>query len=91
MKYFRLVLTAASPNIAGSVLLKIKEGRLGRTKDIHSLIVTAATCNEAVAIFLFGVAVGIVFYSGTYVHMACSRGYRKKKKLQCIQCITTDS
>ncbi|KAJ6640327.1 Sodium/hydrogen exchanger 9B2, partial [Pseudolycoriella hygida] len=62
-----LVLTAISSNIIEDVLLKLKEKRFGLNKDIHTLIIAVTSCNNIVAIFLFGISTGIVFSQGPFV------------------------
>lgn len=64
-RYFRLVITAVSPNVVVNVLFKLKEKRLGLNKGIQTLIIAVASCNNIISIFLFGVAIGIAFSTGT--------------------------
>lgn len=59
-------MTAISPNIVGSVLLTLKEKRLGLNKGIHSLIIAVANCNDVIAICLFGIAMGMLFSTGIH-------------------------
>ncbi|XP_046805157.1 sodium/hydrogen exchanger 9B2 isoform X1 [Lucilia cuprina] len=60
-----LVITAVSPNVVVTVMLKLKEERLGLNNGIHTLIYAMTTCNDVVAIFLFGVFCGVIFSTGT--------------------------
>ncbi|XP_059218375.1 sodium/hydrogen exchanger 9B2 [Stomoxys calcitrans] len=59
-----LVITAVSPNVVVTVMLKLKEDRLGLNNGIHTLIYAMTTCNDVVAIFLFGVINGVIFSTG---------------------------
>uniref|UniRef100_T1PB99 Sodium/hydrogen exchanger family protein n=1 Tax=Musca domestica TaxID=7370 RepID=T1PB99_MUSDO len=59
-----LVVTAVSPNVVVTVMLKLKEDRLGLNNGIHTLIYAMTTCNDVVAIFVFGVINGVIFSSG---------------------------
>ncbi|KAM7364323.1 na[+]/H[+] hydrogen antiporter 2 isoform 1-T4 [Cochliomyia hominivorax] len=59
-----LVITAVSPNVVVTVMLKLKEERLGLNSGIHTLIYAMTTCNDVVAIFLFGVFCGVIFTTG---------------------------
>ncbi|XP_075146265.1 na[+]/H[+] hydrogen antiporter 2 [Haematobia irritans] len=59
-----LVVTAVSPNVVVTVMLKLKEDRLGLNNGIHTLIYAMTTCNDVVAIFVFGVINGVVFSTG---------------------------
>lgn len=61
---FSLVITAVSPNVVVTVMLKLKEDRLGLNNGIHTLIYAMTTCNDVVAIFLFGVINGVIFATG---------------------------
>ena len=45
-------------------MLKLKEERLGLNGGIHTLIYAMTTCNDVVAIFLFGVFVGVIYSTG---------------------------
>ncbi|XP_064552233.1 sodium/hydrogen exchanger 9B1 [Drosophila montana] len=56
-----LVITAVSPNVVVTVMLKLKEDRLGLNSGIHTLIYAMTTCNDVVAIFMFGVVISIIF------------------------------
>ncbi|EDV94686.1 GH18256 [Drosophila grimshawi] len=56
-----LVITAVSPNVVVTVMLKLKEDRLGLNSGIHTLIYAMTTCNDVVAIFMFGVIISIIF------------------------------
>ncbi|XP_017082762.1 sodium/hydrogen exchanger 9B2 isoform X2 [Drosophila eugracilis] len=56
-----LVITAVSPNVVVTVMLKLKEDRLGLNSGIHTLIYAMTTCNDVVAIFLFGVIISVIF------------------------------
>ncbi|KAH8354411.1 hypothetical protein KR084_010374, partial [Drosophila pseudotakahashii] len=58
-----LVITAVSPNVVVTVMLKLKEDRLGLNSGIHTLIYAMTTCNDVVAIFMFGVIISVVFSS----------------------------
>ncbi|XP_065372260.1 sodium/hydrogen exchanger 9B2 [Calliphora vicina] len=60
-----LVITAVSPNVVVTVMLKLKEERLGLNSGIHTLIYAMTTCNDVVAIFLFGVFCGVIFSTGS--------------------------
>ncbi|XP_050100008.1 sodium/hydrogen exchanger 9B2 isoform X2 [Anopheles aquasalis] len=59
-----LVVTAISPNVVVTVLLRLKEERLGMNKGIHTLIIAVTSCNDVLAIFLFGVILGLIFTTG---------------------------
>ncbi|XP_052891421.1 sodium/hydrogen exchanger 9B2 isoform X2 [Anopheles moucheti] len=59
-----LVVTAISPNVVVTVLLRLKEERLGLNKGIHTLIIAMTSCNDVLAIFLFGVILGVIFSTG---------------------------
>lgn len=61
-----LVVTAVSPNVVVTVLLRLKEERLGMNKGIHTLIIAMTSCNDVLAIFLFGVILGVIFSTGEY-------------------------
>ncbi|XP_067630189.1 sodium/hydrogen exchanger 9B2 [Eurosta solidaginis] len=56
-----LVITAVSPNVVVTVMLKLKEERLGLNSGIHTLIYAMTSCNDVVAIFLFGVIMSVMF------------------------------
>ncbi|XP_053947042.1 sodium/hydrogen exchanger 9B2 isoform X2 [Anastrepha ludens] len=56
-----LVVTAVSPNVVVTVMLKLKEERLGLNSGIHTLIYAMTSCNDVVAIFLFGVIMSVIF------------------------------
>ncbi|KRG02350.1 sodium/hydrogen exchanger 9B1 isoform X1 [Drosophila mojavensis] len=56
-----LVITAVSPNVVVTVMLKLKEDRLGLNSGIHTLIYAMTTCNDVVAIFLFGAVISMIF------------------------------
>ncbi|EDV54072.2 sodium/hydrogen exchanger 9B2 isoform X2 [Drosophila erecta] len=56
-----LVITAVSPNVVVTVMLKLKEDRLGLNSGIHTLIYAMTTCNDVVAIFMFGVIISVIF------------------------------
>uniref|UniRef100_A0A182QZB4 Cation/H+ exchanger transmembrane domain-containing protein n=1 Tax=Anopheles farauti TaxID=69004 RepID=A0A182QZB4_9DIPT len=59
-----LVETAISPNVVVTVLLRLREERLGLNKGIHTLIIAMTSCNDVLAIFLFGVILGVIFSTG---------------------------
>uniref|UniRef100_A0A1A9ZZS2 Cation/H+ exchanger transmembrane domain-containing protein n=1 Tax=Glossina pallidipes TaxID=7398 RepID=A0A1A9ZZS2_GLOPL len=59
-----LIITAVSPNVVVTVMLKLKEERLGLNGGIHTLIYAMTACNDILAIFLFGVMIGIIFSKG---------------------------
>ncbi|XP_061505100.1 sodium/hydrogen exchanger 9B2 isoform X3 [Anopheles gambiae] len=59
-----LVVTAISPNVVVTVLLRLREERLGLNKGIHTLIIAMTSCNDVLAIFLFGVILGVIFSTG---------------------------
>ncbi|KAL9891584.1 na[+]/H[+] hydrogen antiporter 2 isoform 6-T10 [Glossina fuscipes fuscipes] len=59
-----LIITAVSPNVVVTVMLKLKEERLGLNDGIHTLIYAMTACNDILAIFLFGVMIGIIFSKG---------------------------
>lgn len=42
--------------------------RLGMNKGIHTIIIAMLSCNDVIAIFLFGVLLGIVFSTGNLTH-----------------------
>lgn len=60
-----LVVTAVSPNVVVTILLHLREQRLGLNGGIHTLIIAATSCNDVLAIFLFGVVLGMIFATGT--------------------------
>ncbi|XP_060647557.1 sodium/hydrogen exchanger 9B1 isoform X1 [Drosophila nasuta] len=60
-----LVITAVSPNVVVTVMLKLKEDRLGLNSGIHTLIYAMTTCNDVVAIFMFGVIISVIFSSSS--------------------------
>ncbi|XP_023176845.2 sodium/hydrogen exchanger 9B1 isoform X2 [Drosophila hydei] len=60
-----LVITAVSPNVVVTVMLKLKEDRLGLNSGIHTLIYAMTTCNDVVAIFMFGVVISMIFSTGS--------------------------
>ena len=59
-----MVVTAISPNVVVTVLLRLKEERLGMNKGIHTMIIAMTSCNDVIAIFLFGVLLGVIFATG---------------------------
>ncbi|XP_055524834.1 sodium/hydrogen exchanger 9B2 isoform X2 [Wyeomyia smithii] len=59
-----LVVTAVSPNVVVTVLLRLQEEKLGLNKGIHTLIIAMTSCNDVLAIFLFGVLLGVTFSTG---------------------------
>lgn len=66
LSIFSLVITAVSPNVVVTVMLKLKEDRLGLNSGIHTLIYAMTTCNDVLAIFLFGVFCGVIFSTGEF-------------------------
>lgn len=60
-----LVVTAVSPNVVVTILLRLREERLGLNKGIHTLIIAMTSCNDVLAIFLFGVVLNCIFVSGS--------------------------
>ncbi|KAG5673012.1 hypothetical protein PVAND_003091 [Polypedilum vanderplanki] len=62
------IVTAISPNVVVSILLNLKEERLGLNKGIHTVIIAVTSCNDVIAIFLFGVVLGIAFSTGNLTH-----------------------
>ncbi|XP_017847791.1 sodium/hydrogen exchanger 9B1 [Drosophila busckii] len=56
-----LVITAVSPNVVVTVMLKLKEERLGLNNGIHTLIYAMTACNDVVSIFMFGVIVSVIY------------------------------
>lgn len=60
-----LVVTAVSPNVVISILLELKQRRLGLNKGIHTVIIGMTGCNDVLSIFLFGVLLGTIFSTGT--------------------------
>lgn len=60
-----LVVTAVSPNVVISILMDLKEKRLGMNKGIHTVIAGMTGCNDVISIFFFGVVLGIIFSTGT--------------------------
>lgn len=59
-----LVVTAISPNVVISVLLKLKEDGIGLYKGIHTIIIATTSFNDVISIFLFGVLCGVIFSTG---------------------------
>jgi len=51
-------------------MLKLKEDRLGLNSGIHTLIYAMTTCNDVVAIFMFGVIISVIF-STSACHPPC--------------------
>lgn len=64
LNIFSLVITAVSPNVVVTILLRLKEERLGLNKGIHTLIIAMTSCNDVIAIFLFGVVLSTIFSTG---------------------------
>lgn len=62
--FYSLVVTAVSPNVVVTVLLNLKEERLGLYKGIHTIILAMTSCNDVIAIFLFGVVLSVIFSTG---------------------------
>lgn len=60
-----LVITAVSPNVVISILLELKQKRLGMNKGIHTVIIGTTGCNDVLSIFFFGVVLGTIFSTGT--------------------------
>lgn len=60
-----LVITAVSPNVVISILLELKQKRLGMNKGIHTVIIGMTGCNDVLSIFVFGVILGTIFSTGT--------------------------
>lgn len=60
-----LVITAVSPNVVISILLSLKEQKLGLYKGIHTVIIAMTGLNDILSIFLFGVILGTIFSTGT--------------------------
>lgn len=54
-----------SPNVVVTILLRLREEQLGLNKGIHTLIIAMTSCNDVLAIFLFGVVLSIIFSTGT--------------------------
>lgn len=59
------VITAVSPNVVISILLELKQKRLGLNKGIHTVIIGMTGCNDVLSIFLFGTILGTIFSTGT--------------------------
>lgn len=59
------VITAVSPNVVISILLELKQKRLGLNKGIHTVIIGSTGCNDVLSIFIFGVILGTIFSTGT--------------------------
>ena len=47
-----------------TVLLRLKEEQLGLNKGIHTVITAVLSANDVIAIFLFGVILGVIFSTG---------------------------
>lgn len=62
-----LVVTAVSPNVVVTILLRLNEQRLGMNKGIHTLIIAMTSCNDVIAIFLFGVVLASIFSTGSVI------------------------
>lgn len=58
-------MTAVSPNVVVTILLRLRVERLGLNKGIHTLIIAMTSCNDVLAIFLFGVVLNSIFVTGT--------------------------
>lgn len=48
--------------------LRLACASLGLGKGIHTVIIAMTSCNDVIAIFLFGVLCGIVFSTGNLTH-----------------------
>lgn len=59
------VITAVSPNVVISILLELKQKRMGLNKGIHTVIIGMTGCNDVLSIFLFGTILGTIFSTGT--------------------------
>lgn len=59
------VITAVSPNVVISILLELKQKRLGLNKGLHTVIIGMTGCNDVLSIFLFGTILGTIFSTGT--------------------------
>lgn len=59
-----MVITAISPNVVVTVMLRLKELKLGLNNGIHTVIYATTTFNDVIAIFIFGVILGTVFSKG---------------------------
>lgn len=81
------MVTAVSPNVVVTVMLKLKEEKLGMNKGIHTLIYAMTTCNDVVSIFVFGVILGVVFSTGeqNYIIYSPSLGWLIFAVLLCFQ------
>lgn len=62
---YRLIITAISPNVVITVLLQLKEQRLGLYKGLHTIIIATLSCNNVIAIFIFGIILGAIFSTGS--------------------------
>lgn len=58
------VITAVSPNVVISILMELKQKKLGLNKGIHTVIIGTTGCNDVLSIFLFGVILGTIFSTG---------------------------
>lgn len=57
------IVTAISPNVVVTVVLSLKEQKLG-SNIIHTIILAVTTFNDVLAIFCSGVLLGIIFNTG---------------------------
>lgn len=57
------IITAISPNVVVTVVLSLKEQKLG-SNIIHTIILAVTTFNDVLAIFCSGVLLGIIFSTG---------------------------
>lgn len=57
------IITAISPNVVVTVVLSLKEQKLG-SNVIHTIILAVTTFNDVLAIFCSGVLLGVIFSTG---------------------------
>lgn len=58
------IITAISPNVVVTVVLSLKEQKLG-SNIIHTIILAVTTFNDVLAIFCSGVLLGVIFSTGS--------------------------
>lgn len=58
------IITAISPNVVVTVVLSLKEQKLG-SNIIHTIILAVTTFNDVISIFCSGVLLGVIFSTGS--------------------------
>lgn len=65
--FFRLLLAAVSPAVIIPCLFELQDLGYGVNKGIDTLVIAAATLNDIICIALFGIVIGTIFNTGTYL------------------------